>query len=69
MAMGYRIKEVRESKHMSQSELAKKSHISRGVIWQLETNPDAETTTKTLRQIAEALGTTVSEIFFENKVQ
>lgn len=67
--MGYRIKEVRESKKMSQSELAEKSGVSRGIIWQLETNPNAETTTKTLKRIAEALGTTVSDIFFEKTVQ
>ena len=63
--MGYRIREVREAKRMSQSELAKKSGVSRGIIWALETDPNAETTTKTLKKIAEALGTTVSDIFFE----
>ena len=67
--MGYRIREVREAKKMSQSELAEKSGVSRGIIWQLETNPNAETTTKTLKKIAEALETSVSDIFFENSVQ
>ena len=54
--MGYKIKEVRESKGMSQEELAKRADISRTIIWNLETNPCAETTTKTLKKIAEALG-------------
>lgn len=67
--MGYRIKEVRESKAMSQEELAEKAGVSRTIIWNLETNPNAETTTKTLKKIAEALETTVSAIFFENGVQ
>lgn len=67
--MGYKIKEVRESKGMSQEELAERADISRTIIWNLETNPNAETTTKTLKKIAEALGTTVSAIFFENDVQ
>ena len=67
--MGYKIKEIRESKGISQSELAIKSDVSRGVIWNLETNPTAETTTKTLKKIADALGTTVSAIFFEEDVQ
>lgn len=67
--MGYKIREVRESKGMSQEELAERANISRTVIWNLETNPSAETTTKTLKKIAEALGTTVSAIFFEDVVQ
>lgn len=67
--MGYKIKEAREAKGMSQEELAKRAGISRTIIWNLETNPKAETTTKTLKKIAEALDTTVSAIFFENSVQ
>ena len=67
--MGYRIKEIREQKKMSQSELAEKSGVSRGVIWALESNSNAVTTTKTLIQIAKALGTTVDDIFFANDVQ
>ena len=64
--VGYRIKEAREAKNMSQEELAERADISRTIIWNLETNPHAETTTKTLKKIAEALGTTVSAIFFED---
>ena len=67
--MGYRIKEVREAKRMSQSELAEKSGVSRGIIWALETDPNAITTTKTLVKIAQALGTTVGDIFFADTVQ
>jgi transcriptional regulator with XRE-family HTH domain len=67
--MGYRIREVREAKGMSQEELAERADISRTIIWNLETNPCAETTTKTLKKIAEALDTTVAAIFFEDSVQ
>ena len=67
--MGYKIKQVRESKGMSQEELSEKAGVSRTIISNLETNPLAETTTTTLKKIAEALETTVSAIFFENTVQ
>ena len=67
--MGYKLKEARESRGITQEELSHKSGISRTIIWNLETNPNAETTTKTLKSIAEALGTTVSEIFFDESVQ
>lgn len=67
--MGYKIKEVRESLGISQEELSRRSGISRTIIWNLETNPNAETTTKTLKSLAEALGTTVSGIFFDSLVQ
>lgn len=67
--MGYKIKEVREEKKMSQSELAEKAGVSRGIIWALETDPNAVTTTKTLLKIANALGTTVDKIFFATDVQ
>lgn len=62
--MGYRIKEVREAKKMSQSELAEKSGVSRGIIWALESDSETVTTTKTLAKIAHALDTTIGEIFF-----
>ena len=67
--MGYKIKEVRESKHLTQTELAKKAGVSRGIIWALETDPNAVTTTKTLAKIASALGTTIDAIFFGDSVQ
>jgi transcriptional regulator with XRE-family HTH domain len=67
--MGYRIKEVRESIGMSQTKLAERSGVSRGIIWALESDPKAVTTTKTLQKIAVALGTTVDKIFFPNPVQ
>ena len=67
--MGYKIKEVRESAGMTQTDLAKKAGVSRQLIWMLENEPDTVTTTKTLKSIAEALGTTISNIFFDESVQ
>ncbi len=67
--MGYKIKEAREARGMSQTELSEKSGVSRSTIWNLETNPNAETTTAVLKKIAEALDTTIAAIFFEGVVQ
>lgn len=67
--MANRLKSLRESKGMSQEELAARAGVSRTTIWNLETNPQADTTTKTLLKIAAALGTSVAEIFFTEPVQ
>lgn len=61
--MGYRLREVRIERGMSQTELAKKSGVARATIWKLETDTAADTTTKTLLRLAEALGVSVTDIF------
>ena len=66
--MGYRIKEIRESKGMSQMELSEKSGVSRATIWKLETDDKAVTMTSTLQNIAAALGVSMDEIFLSNGV-
>lgn len=66
--MGYRIKEVREARRMSQEELSKKSGVSRGTISALENGLARNTTSKTLLKIAKALDTTVDQIFFAEAV-
>ena len=66
--MGYRIKEVREACGMSQEELAQKSGVSRGTISALENGVERNTTSKTLLKIANALNTTVDQIFFASTV-
>lgn len=66
--MGYKVREVRLEKGMTQEKLASISGVSRGTIHSLETDPDYSTNTKTLLKIAEALETTVDNIFFVNTV-
>jgi len=65
--MGYKIKEVRESKNISQEELSKKSGVSRTIISALE-NGKTNTTSKTLASIAKALGVSVDQIFYASDV-
>lgn len=66
--MGYKIKEVREVRKMTQEELAEKSGVSRGTISALENGSVRTTTTKTLFKLAKALGTSVDQIFFAESV-
>ena len=60
------IKEVREQIGMSQSELARKSGISRATIWALESGKQLDTTASTLISIADALGVTADAIFTDD---
>lgn len=64
--MGYKIKELRKAKKMSQEELAKKSGVSRTIISFLENGKCVETKTGTLQRIAEALDVTLAFLFQEN---
>lgn len=66
--MGYKIKEVREAKGMTQEELSRSSGISRVTISGLENGTARATTTKTLMAIANALGVSVEQIFFNEGV-
>lgn len=61
--MGYRIKEVREKQGLTQTQLAKKSGVSRVTISVLENGQERVTTTKTLIKIASAMNVTVDELF------
>lgn len=61
--MGYRIKEVREKRGLTQVQLSEQSGISRATISGLESGSEKVTTTKTLNKLAEALGVTVDELF------
>lgn len=66
--MGYKLKEIREAKKMTQEELAEKSGVSRGTISALENGVARNTTSKTLLRLAQALGTNVERIFFADGV-
>lgn len=62
--MGYRIKELREEKRMTQEELAIKSGVSRQTINAIENDKYNNVLTGTLAAIAAALDTTVDKIFY-----
>ena len=66
--MGYKIKEIREAKGITQEELARSSGISRVTISGLENGTERATTTKTLTALANALGVPVEQIFFNESV-
>ena len=66
--MTFRIKEIRESKGMTQTELSEKAGVTRATIWKLETNDEEVTTSRTLAKIADALGVTIGELFLADKV-
>lgn len=66
--MGYKIKELREARKMSQEELSEKSGVSRGTISALENGSARNTTSKTLLKLAQALNTSVDQIFFAESV-
>lgn len=66
--MGGKLKDYRSAKKISQEELASLSGVSRQTISAIENNGAESATTKTLAKIAQALGTTVSELFFGGSV-
>lgn len=61
--MGYRIKELRQEKKMSQEELAEKSGVSRTTISNIENGTDKTVMSSTLMNLAKALETTVDKLF------
>lgn len=66
--MGYKIKEARVERKMTQEELSAKSGVSRTIIAGLESGAIKDTTTKTLLKLATALDCRVTDIFFTDKV-
>ena len=66
--MGWKIKERRELLRMSQEELSKRSNVSRATISALESHKKYNVSTKTIIKIADALETTVAELFFADGV-
>lgn len=61
--MGYRIKELREKKRLTQEELAEKSGVSRTTISNLENDSNKTVNTRTLSKIASALGVKLESLF------
>lgn len=66
--MGYRVKEIREQKKMTQEELEQASGISRQTISAIENNRAGNVQVGTLLAIANALGTTIDNLFFDQAV-
>ena len=66
--MENKIKELRKSQKMTQQELADKAGVNRLTIVAFEQGTRVNTTTNTMLKIANALGVTVDEIFFETSV-
>lgn len=62
--MGYKIKEAREERRLTQEELAKKSGVSRPTIVALESGKTEDVKISTLQKLAAALDMTVQDIFF-----
>lgn len=65
--MRNRIKETRVAKKMTQGELASKSGLTGPYISKLENNEESVIKNTTMNSIANALGKSVSYIFFNDK--
>ena len=63
-----KIREYRKAKNMSMKELAEKSNISIGYLSHLENGSRKNPSTEVMERIAEAMGTSIVEIFFTNSV-
>ena len=59
--------EYRQMKHLSQSELARKSGLSRQTVIMVEQGKQSPTSV-TAKKIADALGSTIEQIFFADDV-
>ena len=66
--MGYRLKEIREEKGITQEKLEELSGVSRQTISAIENNDEYQAKTGTLLALAKALGTTVDCIFLQKAV-
>ena len=62
--MENKLEAFRKAKKLSKSKLAEISGVSRPTIIKIEKGEEAELKTSTLVKLADALGTTVSDIFF-----
>lgn len=61
--MTNKLKEIREKKGISISELARKSGLTRQTIYNIEGDPNRVVDSKTMEDVANALGVKVSKIF------
>ena len=68
--MGFRVREFREQRNMSQEELERRSGVSRQTISAIENDKVKAEDVKvgTLLALASALETTIDNLFFEKNV-
>ena len=64
--MAWRIKELREKKHITQDELAERAKVCRATICRLESGKEFNAMNNTLSRLAKVLGVTVDELFFDD---
>ena len=57
------LKEAREEKGMTISELARKAGVTRQTIYNIETNPNAAVSSNVMESVASALDVKASSIF------
>lgn len=67
--MEYRVREIRKQLGITQTELCKRSGVSREIVSGLELGTSRTTTIATLDKIANALGVRISDLFFEDEIQ
>ena len=60
-----RLKEIRESKGFTISELARLSNVTRQTIYRLENEQDDTANSKTLKALADALTVKVTDFFVD----
>ena len=60
--MPFKIKEIRETRNMTQSELCSQAKISRQTLIDLESGKDVNTTVATLQKLADALNCKVQDL-------
>lgn len=66
--MGSILKKYRKKRGMTQEELAEKSNVSRATISAIENKNIGTVNFRTLTKLADALDSTVDEIFFNHRV-
>lgn len=60
----FNLKQLREKRKLTQSELAAKAGVSRSLVVGLETGFYSETSTATLKKLADALDVKLKDLFF-----
>lgn len=62
LAIGERIKTLREVRHMSLSELSRRSEVAKSYLWRVEAGKGERPGADTLQRVAIALGVTIADL-------